>query len=195
MGDVYTSELDRLLTKRELRERLLRTRAELSPEQLAEAGRSLAAEVLARPDVAQATTVALYVSAGTEPSTGRLRAELRSRGVNVLLPVLRVDGDLDWAPDQGDAALVTGRHGINEPAGPWLGRSALAAAQVVIVPALAVAADGTRLGRGGGSYDRALPRVPEGVPVLALLHAGEVLPAGAIPVEDHDAPVTAWVTA
>jgi 5-formyltetrahydrofolate cyclo-ligase len=109
--------------------------------------------------------------------------------------VLRVDGDLDWAPDQGDAALVAGRHGINEPAGPWLGRSALAAAQVVIVPALAVAEDGTRLGRGGGSYDRALPRVPEGVPVLALLHAGEVLPAGAIPVEDHDAPVTAWVTA
>jgi 5-formyltetrahydrofolate cyclo-ligase len=195
MDDVAKSELDRLLTKRELRRRLLAGRAALTPEQLATAGRSLAAQVLARPEVAGAATIALYVSTGTEPPTGRLRAELRSRGVNVLLPVLRVDGDLDWAPDQGDAALVAGRGGIHEPVGPWLGRAALAAADVVLVPALAVAADGTRLGRGGGSYDRALPRVPDGVPVLALVHAGEVLDAGAIPVEEHDAPVTGWVEA
>jgi 5-formyltetrahydrofolate cyclo-ligase len=195
MDHVDTSELDRVLTKLELRERLLSARAELTPEQLAAAGRSLAVQVLARPEVAEATTVALYVSTGTEPPTGRLRAELRSRGVNVLLPVLRVDGDLDWAPDQGDAALVPGRYGINEPAGPWLGRSALAAADVVLVPALAVAVDGTRLGRGGGSYDRALPRVPEGVQILALLYAGEVLEPGVIPVEAHDAPVSGWVEA
>jgi 5-formyltetrahydrofolate cyclo-ligase len=196
MGRVETSQLDRLHAKRELRARLLGARAELTPEQLSAAGRSLATQLLARPDVTAARTVALYVSAGSEPPTGRLRAELRSRGVNVLLPVLRPDGDLDWAPDQGDASLVAGRFGIREPAGPWLGRSALAAAQVVLVPAVAVDASGARLGRGGGSYDRALPRVPEGVPVLALLHsASEVLPAGAIAVEDHDAPVTGWVAA
>jgi len=195
MDDVPTYELDRTLTKRELRQRLLSARADLTPEQLSANGRSLAEQVLTRADIASARTVALYVSTGGEPRTGRLRAELRSRGINVLLPVHRPDGDLDWAPDQGDAALVAGRFGINEPAGPWLGRSALAAAQVVIVPALAVTQEGTRLGRGGGSYDRALPRVPEGVPVLALLHPGELLEAGTIPVEDHDAPVTGWVIA
>jgi 5-formyltetrahydrofolate cyclo-ligase len=182
MDDVPTSELV-TLTKRELRERSLGARAQLGPEQLSAAGRSLAEQVLARPELAEAATVALYVSSGTEPPTGRLRAELRSRGVNVLLPVLRVDGDLDWAPDQGDAALVAGRYGINEPAGPWLGRNSLAAADVVIVPALAVGADGARLGRGGGSYDR------------ALLHRGEALDAGVIPLEEHDSPVTAWVVA
>src|SRR4051795_12090177 len=196
MGAVETTELDRVQAKRELRGRLLSARAELTPEQLSAAGRSLAAQVLARPDVTAARTVALYASAGTEPATGRLRAELRSRGVNVLLPVLRPDGDLDWAPDQGDASLVPGRFGIKEPAGPWLGRNALAAAQVVLVPALAVDSSGARLGRGGGSYDRALPRVPEGVPVLALLHTvREGLPTGVIAVEDHDAPVTGWVAA
>ena len=196
MGAVETSELDRVHAKRELRARLQSARAELTPEQLSAAGRSLAAQVLARPDVTAARTIALYVSAGSEPATGRLRAELRSRGVNVLLPVLRPDGDLDWAPDQGDASLVPGRFGILEPVGPWLGRSALAAAQVVLVPALAVDPSGARLGRGGGSYDRALPRVPAGVPVLALLHdPSEVLPVGVIAVEDHDAPVTGWVCA
>lgn len=191
---MHTSELT-ILTKRELRARLIAARAELTPEQLAHAGRSLAAQALERPDIAAATTVAVYVSAGQEPSTTRLRAELRSRGVNVLLPVLRPDGDLDWAPDMGDAALVPGRHAISEPAGPWLGRGAIAAADVVLVPALAVTLDGVRLGRGGGSYDRALPRVSDGTPVLALLHAGEVLEPGVIPVEDHDAPVTGWLEA
>jgi 5-formyltetrahydrofolate cyclo-ligase len=195
MDDVPTFELDRTLTKRDLRQQVLGARAALSSEQLSAHARSLAEQVLDRSDIASARTVALYVSSAGEPGTGRLRAGLRSRGINVLLPVHRPDGDLDWAPDQGDAALVAGRFGINEPAGPWLGRGALAAAHVVIVPALAVTPDGTRLGRGGGSYDRALPRVPDGVPVLALLHPGELFEAGTIPVEEHDAPVTGWVVA
>ena len=32
----------------------------------------------------------------------------------------------------------------------------------------------SRLGRGGGSYDRALPRVRPGIPVVALLYSDEV---------------------
>ncbi|HTY73426.1 MAG TPA: 5-formyltetrahydrofolate cyclo-ligase [Actinomycetes bacterium] len=190
---MHTSAVDRAVTKRELRQRLLAARAELTPERLAAAGSSLAEQVLARPDVAGARTVAAYVSAGNEPPTGRLRAALRSRGVNVLLPVLLPDGDLDWAQDQGDASLVAGRFGILQPAGPWLGRGAVAHADVVLVPALAVSATGVRLGRGGGSYDRALPRVPEGVPTLALLHEGEVLQS--LPSDEHDVAVTAWIVA
>ena len=49
---------------------------------------------------------------------------------------------------------------MREPAGPRLGRAAVAEAQLVVVPALAVDRRGLRLGRGGGSYDRALARVP-----------------------------------
>ena len=46
---------------------------------------------------------------------------------------------------------------------------------MVLVPALAVDRTGMRLGRGGGSYDRALGRVPVGTFVCALLYDGEVL--------------------
>jgi 5-formyltetrahydrofolate cyclo-ligase len=66
-----------------------------------------------------------------------------------------------------------------------------AAADVVVVPALAVGPDGTRLGRGGGSYDRALARVTAARTVIALLYDGEVLPD--VPVEEHDRAVDAAV--
>ncbi len=60
----------------------------------------------------------------------------------------------------------------------------------MIVPALLVARDGTRLGRGGGSYDRALARAT-GLTV-ALLHDGELVDA--LPAEPHDVAVQAAAT-
>jgi 5-formyltetrahydrofolate cyclo-ligase len=68
----------------------------------------------------------------------------------------------------------------------------VATADVVLVPALAVDRTGMRLGRGGGSYDRALGHVPVGTFVCALLYDGELLDR--VPHDDHDRPVTAAVT-
>ena len=50
---------------------------------------------------------------------------------------------------------------------------------------------GNRLGRGGGSYDRALARVGPLIPVIALLYDDELL--GRVPAEPHDTPVRAAV--
>jgi 5-formyltetrahydrofolate cyclo-ligase len=81
---------------------------------------------------------------------------------------------------------------VPEPPGARLGPSAVADADVVLVPALAVDAHGARLGRGGGSYDRALARVAPGRAVVALLYDGEVHLT--VPSEPHDRPVTMAVT-
>jgi 5-formyltetrahydrofolate cyclo-ligase len=62
---------------------------------------------------------------------------------------------------------------------------------VVLVPALAVDARGNRLGRGGGSYDRALARVGGQVPTIALLYDAELL--AHVPAEPHDQRVRAAV--
>ena len=133
-------------------------------------------------------TVASYISIGSEPSTEVIHAALLAAGVQVLAPVLQPDGDLGWAVHTG--ALVPAGRGLQQPAGPDLGRDALAAAQIVLVPALAVDRRGVRLGRGGGSYDRALPRAR--ALTIALLHDGELVDA--LPSEPHDIRVDAAAT-
>ena len=105
-----------------------------------------------------------------------------------LLPVLQPDGDLDWAINTGE--YVENHLGIREPAGPRLGLEAVADCDLVLVPALAVDRMGHRLGRGGGSYDRALRRAT-GL-TIALLHDGELV--NAVPTEAHDVAVQAVAT-
>ena len=144
------------------------------------------------PPVSRAATVAAYVSVGREPGTDPLLDALRARGTRVLLPVLLPDGDLDWAAYDGTDDLVPAGRGLLEPARARLGLEALRQADVVLVPGLAVSAAGDRLGRGGGSYDRALARVPAGTPVAVVLHDDEV--GLAVPVEAHDRRVTHALT-
>ena len=156
------------------------------------AGAAISRAVLDVPEVSTAGTVAAYLSFGTEPATQHLVEDFLSRGVRVLVPVLRSDLDLDWTEYGDKTGNAQDAARGSTPDGPLLGLDAIAGADVVLVPALAVDERGVRLGRGGGSYDRALARVPHARPVFALLYDGEC--PVAVPAEPHDRPVTAVVT-
>ena len=170
--------------KAALRRRLLAGRARLSPDQRAAAARALRDAVLELPQVQMAGTIAAYYSLTSEPDTHGLVYALWKRGGYVLLPLLRPDADLDWASYEGPDSLRPGPRGLAEPGEPPRGMDAVARADLVLVPALAVDRGGVRLGRGGGSYDRALARVAPGIPTIALLYDGELLDE--VPADDHD---------
>jgi 5-formyltetrahydrofolate cyclo-ligase len=170
--------------KASLRRRLLAARAALSPQQRDEASRALRDAVLALPQAQMAGTVAAYYSIGSEPGTHGLVYALWKRGTYVLLPQLRPDMDLDWASYEGPDSLRAGPRGLTEPTEPPRGVPAVSRADLVIVPALAVDRRGVRLGRGGGSYDRALARVGPQVPTIALLYDAELLDE--VPAAAHD---------
>jgi 5-formyltetrahydrofolate cyclo-ligase len=174
-----------------VRDRIRTSRHRRPPSELVEAGRGLAAVVLARPEVRRAATVAAYVSVGAEPGTGALLDALTAAGKRVILPVVLPDLDLDWGTWRGPTSLVPARFGLFEPV-DRLGLEAIATADVVLVPGHAVSWSGDRLGQGGGCYDRALGRVPVGTPVVCLLYDGEV--GLELPVDAHDRPVTAAAT-
>ena len=157
------------LRKAELRAQVLARRSALAADQRTAAGRLIRDAVLAAPQVQMAGTIAAYYSVGTEPDTHSLVYALWKRGSYVLLPVLRPDGDLDWASYEGPDSLVPGPRGLREPGEPPRGVAAVARADAVLVPALAVDRVGNRLGRGGGSYDRALARVGPLIPLIALI--------------------------
>jgi 5-formyltetrahydrofolate cyclo-ligase len=171
------------------RERLLAARAALPAAEREAAGAALVARLLAAAPLRDVRQVAAYVPVGTEPGAVALLDALRDRDVRVLLPLALPDRSLDWA--EYDGRLVPGRYGLREPAGPRLGPAALAGAEVVLVPGLAVDRHGIRLGRGAGYYDRALAAVR--APVAVLVYDTELV-ARDLPAEPHDRPVTAAVT-
>jgi 5-formyltetrahydrofolate cyclo-ligase len=167
--------------KMALRRQLLTKRNNIDHPERDAIASSLRDAVLGLPEIQMAGTVAAYVSVGSEPDTRGLIYALWKRGTYVLLPLLRADYDLDWASYEGPDSLGAGPRGLLEPTEPPRGVTAITSADLVIVPALAVDRRGMRLGRGGGSYDRALARVGPAIPTIALIYDDELLdevPAG-----------------
>jgi len=186
------SDAEAAAAKTALRDQLLTARRRRPLSERLEVARALRDRLLAAPELRVAPTVAAYVATPDEPGTAPLLAALREAGRRVLLPVLLPDGDLDWAPYTGETDLAPQRYGLLEPTAAPLGSAAIGGADVVVVPGLACDRRGYRLGRGGGSYDRALARVTPGTFTCLLLHDEEVLER--VPVEPHDRPVRAAVT-
>lgn len=127
------------------------------------------------------TTIAAYQPLRTEPGSLQLLEDLHQAGYRVLVPSTLADRDLDWRCWTPLASLDA----------PPLGVDAVSSAALVLVPAFAVDHEGHRLGRGGGSYDRALARVAPGTTVAALLYDGELFQD--VPVDAWDRPVSAAV--
>ena len=157
--------------------------------------------------------IAAYQPLRTEPGSVELLAELHAAGYQVIVPLTLPDRDLDWLPWRPRMTepwrpdgTEPRRPGTTEPSpdatgpiagatGPTagaLGPAAVATARLVLVPAFAVDRAGHRLGRGGGSYDRALARVPAGTVVAALVFAGELIDR--VPTDPWDRAVSAAVS-
>lgn len=171
--------------KAALRPELLATRrAIVAGRDRDEDDRRLAAHVLdllRERDIEPGDTVAAYEAFRTEPPTAATTDALVAHGIRVVVPITLPDNDLDWC-DVTDPSRM--------PSGP----DTIAAARLVLVPALSADTTGTRLGRGGGSYDRALARRRPDVAVVVALHPGELRDTP-LPADDHDEPVDGVVTA
>ncbi len=162
------------------RERVTRRDPVADADALARGALGVVEEVGLRPG----DVVLSYASVPGEPPTGPLNAALAARGLRVLLPITEPDLDLDW-------------HDADDPLSTPLGRDAPSTAALVLAPGLCVDPTGTRMGQGGGCYDRVLPRRRPGVRVVAVLHPGELLGADEepLPREPHDQPVDGVLTA
>lgn len=172
--------------KRALRGRLRAAWRALSEAEREQAAEGAAAAVQQWDGWRRAATVAVFLHLPDElPTTPLIRASVAA-GKRVAAPVSLPGGELRFHAFDPDA-LRAGRFGIAEPdpeRSPAIPADAL---DLVVVPGLAFDAEGFRLGRGGGYYDRLLARLPSGT-----LTVGWTLPAFVVdrlPREPHDLPV------
>lgn len=143
-----------------------------------------------------ARSITCYAAMPGEPDTAGLLRWALEAGVEVLLPSSRPDGRLDWVHYGG--SLTPGRHGIAEPVGDPAAPGVVASVDLMLIPACAVDRHGTRLGWGGGYFDRTLEEIAHfrggrGLPPrFAVVHESELVPV--LPREPHDVPVSGVVT-
>jgi 5-formyltetrahydrofolate cyclo-ligase len=178
--------------KAQLRRQILSAREAVPSEDLAVAAAAITERLVGLEAVRSASVAAVFVSRSDELDTLPLIESLRARGCVVLLPVLARDNSLTWREYAGSDSLVAGRFGLLEPAAGVSREAALAEAGVVVVPGVCYDAQGHRLGRGGGSYDRALRALSRQVPRVGMALDSEIVER--VPVAAHDEGVDIVVT-
>lgn len=133
----------------------------------------------------------LYAGREGEPGTEGLRRWTEVHGWTVAYPAGTADGGYEWREGgDGTDGWRTGRWGIREP-GERARRVAAGELRLAVVPGLAFDRSGTRLGHGGGFYDRLLAGADAAF--LVGVCADWQL-AGRLPRDAHDAGVDAVVT-
>lgn len=130
--------------------------------------------------------VACYVSTSSEPRTDSLLDELANAGKTVVLPKLGPGLTRAWGIYKGRDDLQQMAPGRPpEPSGEALDKDYLENVEALIIPALAVNHEGSRLGQGGGWYDRALKQVRPHTLVGAMIFPWEYTDAF-VPQDDMD---------
>jgi 5-formyltetrahydrofolate cyclo-ligase len=139
--------------RRAMRRALRARRAAMTPAQRFAAAQAITAHVAGTRWLRGARPIALYVSIGTEVPTEPLRALAARRRCPVYLPCI-VDyraRRMVFARDAGALPAIN-RLGIPEPEALQI--IPIRALSVVLLPVLGFDRHGTRLGTGGGYYDR-----------------------------------------
>ena len=176
-------------SKDTVREQTISSRSSRSSAEIFAAGLAIANHDWA--SLCHGQLMSCFVSMATEPPTTQLRTKLQELGKDIALPIMKPGNSLAWGFD--GAELVGNSYGIQEPVPAEID---ISQASAIIIPALRVGRDGSRLGRGAGYYDRALANVPThnlGGPIrICLVFDDEV--DDSVPSESHDELIDVIVT-
>jgi 5-formyltetrahydrofolate cyclo-ligase len=174
--------------KKQLRTRLRRLRAAHPPSVLAQASERIVERVLALPEFRAATDVGLFwpLIERREVDVRPLAAAALSAAKRVYFPFLQPKPggfDTGFRQVQSVSELTDrGQRFFEPPAeAPCAERGQL---ELLIVPALAAAADGHRLGYGSGFYDATLPDFCPPARALVVIYDFQLL--SELPTTEND---------
>src|SRR5690606_34681296 len=172
-----------------LRTQARQARAALSEDFREEAARAVAGHFFERITYGKDDVIAGYWRIRDELDCRPILIRLMDSGQAVLLPVvLGAEAPLDLRLWEADAPLYEAGFGTLAPSE----LAPRAAPDLVLVPLLGFDAAGTRLGYGGGYYDRTLAALARKPRLVGLAFSDQELPH--IPRDAHDLPLDAVVT-
>lgn len=140
-----------MCSKAELRRRI-RELLRFSPGERAEKSARICEQIAREPAWLQARTVAIFAPTAEEPDVELLWAD--AAGKRICYPRVR-GAELVFLAVADHGALTLSRWNLREPP-DGSASVGLGEIDLILVPGIAFTADGQRLGRGGGYYDRLL---------------------------------------
>jgi len=179
--------------KAEIRSLVLRRREQMDAAQHAQSSAAITQRLVALPEYQRASMVLGYMNFGTEFASCAWVQRVLDDGKYLILP--RVDGrskqlELYRVRDL-ESQLQQGSWGIAEPLPERCERLiGLNAVEFALLPGVAFARDGSRLGYGGGYYDKLLARMERRPVLVAAAFALQL--ASAIPQEHTDVKID-WI--
>jgi 5-formyltetrahydrofolate cyclo-ligase len=132
-----------------------------------------------------ARTIGVYLSFGSEPATDLFILKAKTAGLLLAAPRTGPEASMEFGLLEGPTA--SSALGFLQPVGDVVEHNEI---DLIIAPALSVDQFGTRLGRGGGFFDRYLEEFQG--PVAAVVYGNEFVTE--LPIEPHDRPVSFAVT-
>ena len=187
MQSVQSDQSVQSVAKESLRREIRRRKQQYTPAQL----EALSEPIIERlkPRLAEAKTVLAYYSLPDEVCTHQLLDDLVAEGKTVLLPKVLDATTMELRLYTGPHDLAPGPFGIMEPSGsPYSLSSGIPSIDVALIPGVAFDAEGHRLGRGRGYYDRFL-RTMRTVPFVRIGLCFDFQKVESVPSDAHDIPV------
>ena len=177
--------------KPQIRAAIRAKRDALSDKERAAGARRIVERLLQHPDVHRAKTVLLYASHGSEVHTDDLAKALIKRGKAVAFPkITSVSGLMTLWRIKNLDALIPHKHGVRAPDVTRSQPIEPITVDCVIYPGLAFTKGLSRLGQGGGYYDRLSAKIADNCARIGVCFETQLVDE--LPQETHDAKVH-WV--
>ncbi|WP_371369544.1 putative protein YqgN [Sporomusa rhizae] len=178
--------------KKDLRKSILAVRRDMTLEEVASGSDRIAEHLCSWPVYQNAKKIMLYLAMPDEPHLEKVIVHALAAGKTICVPHMReIRGLMDAAIISNLDDLIVGQFNLLVPNPNTLRLLEPSELDLIIVPGVAFAKDGRRLGMGAGYYDRFLPKA-NNAKLIGAAWSAQILDS--VPTAPHDRPVNYLIT-
>lgn len=181
------------MEKKRIRDEILEKRSKLDKKTINSYSNSISDKLFETSSYKNSTTIMCFISFSDEVNTHELIKNAIKHGKTIVVPItvsktkeLKVSELLDFSE------LEIGYYNILTPKAEFIRFVDPNTIDLVLVPGVAFARNGYRVGYGGGYYDRFLSKLDSQVKKIGLGFYLQVVDT--VPVENFDIPIDAIIT-